>query len=147
MARYSRALRVVVNGLALVSLLLTSLPVSQVAAAPASASSTTAEDQISDLDRSPAELSLRHSSPRVSLPSVSPMDADLAGWQFDLSLASLDRPIVWDRIASQAAKRASTSRNEGASQARTFTPRAAGNAPSTKARHCWIQPGLGSRLR
>ena len=39
MAGYSRVLRVVVNGLALVSLLLTSLPLSQVVAAPVPADS------------------------------------------------------------------------------------------------------------
>jgi hypothetical protein len=124
MAGYGRALRVVVNGLVLLGLLLSGLPVSQVAATSVPGSGVTAEDSASSWGPRPADPSLNPSSPDYLSPAASGIEPDLADWRLDHFLASLDRPIGWGSVTRKATRSASTSRNEGASQARPFTPRA-----------------------
>lgn len=119
MAGYRRALRIVVNGLALLSLLLSSLPVLQVAAAPPPGSGASAKNNLSLRDWRSAYSSLRPSSAGSSPSSASGIESDLAGWRVNHLLAGLSRPIGWGEIASRTAGEMSISSEE---DVRSFMP-------------------------
>ncbi len=103
MAGYHRALRIVVNGLALLSLMLNGLPVLQVVAAPPPESGAIANDNLSLRDWRSAYSSLRPSSTGSRPSSASGIESDLPTWQVTATstptpTTSVQPPFSWGKI-------------------------------------------------
>jgi hypothetical protein len=119
MARYRRTLRVVVNGLAVLSMLLGGTLTPGAAAAPVAGRSVTAEIHASGLNQGSPTSGLS----RLSSIPTSQMEGSLAAGRLDDPLAFWPQPIREKGAGSKSTNEAALSL-ERAAPARTFTSRA-----------------------